>query len=225
MVMKVLLDPSVRRNSVTYVSVLRPKTVKWGDQESTIESLQRAPRHIRPDETFRHEQVPYIATIRQLDDQGKVSLYRSNEILMEDMRNRRTDRGYLGIDVLEGVEIKQAESPFKQSILIGGLMGSFGVTKDEQFEFMEGINDDRWEHVRSEIGSGHLADAFHLWTAEHNGLDAYVTMDKRFYNRATQVANRVKSSVNVHTPKTLCEHFGAPPTDLQQFEKENPPFA
>ena len=224
--LKVLLDPSVRRNAISHKTILEPKTIEWGDITQTLHVAQRQEFPPRQDEVFRREQIPYIAALRDLVKNGQISLCTSHEIRMEDMRNKMPDRGYLGLDLLEGIQLELIRSPVDRTIVFSGFGDHVGVTKKAQLEFFEGVTDPRYVELRELINNAHLGDLFHFWTAEVNGLDVYLVMDNRFLRPFRKsVEPKIDTVTSVLTPKELCERLGVPPADLEKIEKDNPPFA
>jgi len=183
--MKLLIDTDFRRNAVTHKSVAVDKTVHWGNAEIAIPVLERMAFPPRANESWRSEQIPYIATMAALAKSREISLYSSFELTMEFMRQKRTGRGYLGIDLLEGVQIDRLSGPVERSVM-WGTYESAGTTKQEQIEFVRSIKHDRFQQLLSVFQDAHILDTYHLWTAENGGLDGFVTLDKRFYNVATQ---------------------------------------
>ncbi len=230
MAKKVLIDLSVRKDAPTHRTVSEERIVEWGDIRQKVDVAVRKAFPPRSDEDFRLEQIPYIAALPELVSAGHVELFRSIEYVMEDARNKREDPGYLGLDVLEGVPIGSVKPPDPRTIVFGGYDGSIGTTKDEQIAFFKSITDERFLEIRRALddGSGgdpHIADAYHFWTAEHAGLDAYLTMDKKFINVfQQQAAGKINPRAEVMSPKQLCESFGVGPKDIDQLARENPPF-
>lgn len=226
MVKKVLLDLSVRRNAVTHRTVLEKKKIKWGDISREYDLAIRKHFHPRDNEMFRREQIPYVAVLPELVSVGRIELFRSFELVMEDMRNVRRDRGYLGLDLLEGMQIGSVRPPVERNIMFAGHGNSHGITKEEQIAFFKSITDARFHEIRRVVGDAHIGDAFHFWTAEHAALDVYLTMDQRFARVfRKQAEKKINSRVKVMTPKELCQDFNAGPKDIERIALENLPFS
>lgn len=229
--MKVLLDPSVRRNAVTHKTVAAEKRVKWGPTTHEVEVAARKPAPPRLDEPFRRAQLPYIAALPDLVSSGRLTLFRSPEIFMEYLRNRPADPGYFGVDLLEGVPIETAPTPVERIVIFAGNGASIGITKDEQVEFLRSLGDPRFDEIRRAVGNemqikAMIGDAFHYWTAEHAGLDAYLTMDGKFVRHfRSQVQGKIAPRSEVLTPEELCERLRAKPVDVEQFAAKRPPFS
>lgn len=226
MTLRVLLDPSVRRNAVTHKTVLQKETVQWGETTQSLEMAKRCAFPPRPDEKFRKEQIPYIAALLGMVADGMIALFKTPEIRMEDMRNKIPDRGYLGLDLLDGVSLSMASSPMERLIVYSGFGDSIGTTKEEQITFFKTVKEDRYVELRNLVGNAHLGDIFHFWTAEVNQIDVYLTMDKRFIRVFRKsVKPKIDSQTDTLTPKELCARLDVPPGDLEKIEKDNPPFS
>lgn len=149
---------------------------------------------------------------------------RSLEIRMERFRQKGRNEGYLGIDLLRDVSISNVPSPAQRSIAIAADF-NLGTTEDEQMKFFGSITHPRFLHIRKHTGEAHIDDAYHLWTAEEAKLDAFLTMDKRFYGVVKQKSDLISSPVLVANPKELCRHLGLRPLDIRELAAETNPFA
>ena len=230
MTKKVLIDLSVRKDALTHRTVPAKKMIAWGGIPREVEVVVRKPFPPRPDENFRMEQIPYVAALPELVSAGHIKLFRSIELVMEDVRNIRRDRGYLGLNVLEGVPIGSVEPPVSRTVVFAPHNGSVGTTKEEQIAFFKSITDERFREIRRALDAGkggepHIGDAYHFWTAEHAELDTYLTMDRKFIRVFEhQAANKINPRVEVMSPKQLCEAFGVGPKVIDQLARENSPF-
>lgn len=221
--MKVLIDRNIEINAITHKTVLAPQVIRWGPHAQTIEVAQRA--HFPPgdDERFRGEQLPYLATLCNFAKEGKLQFLTSHEMRMEKLRQKGRCEGYLGINLLRDVPVKSVRCPAQRSIVIGPT-GSNGVTEEEQIEFFRSIQHPRFLQITNATGEAHIDDAFHLWTAEEAALDAFLTMDQRFWRVVNQKKKIINSPVLVVTPKELCEHLHAQPTDIEKLAAGINPF-
>ena len=221
--MKVLIDRSIERNSITHKTVLVPQKIKWGPREQILEVAQRDPFPPRNDEIFRSEQLPYLAAICNAAKLGKLEFYTSDELRMEGIRQKGPDDGYMGIDLLRGVPIRSVRSPLVRTIIFGGFM-SIGVTEEEQMEFFQSIRDSRFLQITNAVGEKHIDDAYHLWTAEEAKLDAFLTMDRKFCNVTNQKRKIPVSHVPVLTPKQLCQQMQLEPIDIEKLAEATNPY-
>jgi hypothetical protein len=222
--MKILIDRNIERLSVTHLTELMRRTVKWGPCTSNIDVAQRAYRPPRDDEKFFREELPYFASLCNSARESKVEFFTSFELLMEASRQKGPSQGHLGTDLLQGIPMKRVQCPVQRSVMFGGT-ASFGITETEQMEFFRSLRHPRFLEIAKAIGDAHIDDAFHLWTAEEASLDVFLTLDKRFRNVVHGQMQNVRSSVLVSTPKELSERLGLKPTDIERLAAEINPFS
>jgi hypothetical protein len=175
--MKILIDRNIEIRAMTHVTEMAPKVTKWGPHYVTVDVAQRV--HLAPKEkdTFGREQLPYLATLCNSANQGKLEFFTSFELRMEGVRQKGRSEGCMGIDMLRDVPLKNVPSPLQRSILIGATgTTSIGVTEEEQMTFFQSIQHPRFLQLRKAIGDAHIDDIFHLWTAEVASLDVFLTI-------------------------------------------------
>jgi hypothetical protein len=223
--MKILIDRNIERNAITHKTVMVSKQISWGGRVVEIPVAQRMPFPPRDKEKFRIEQLPYLAAACIAAKEKKLIFHRSFELNMERVRQKGPDDGYLGFDLLRGVEVKPVGSPAARTIIVDPSRGHNGFTEDEQMAFFRGIAEPRFLRIRKLVGEAHIDDAFHLWTAEGGKLDAFLTMDQTFWRVVNQKAHLIRSSVAVLTPKELCEKFDLQPRHLDELADACNPFA
>lgn len=222
--MKVLIDRNIEINAITHKTMLASRAIKWGPHHHTVDVAQRVHFPPRDDEAFRREQLPFLAALCGSAKHGNPELFSSHEIRLERFRQKGRSEGYLGINLLRDVAIGNVPSPVQRSIAIAG-DSTMGTTEDEQMEFFRSITHPRFLHIRKHTGDAHIDDAYHLWTAEEAKLDAFLTMDKRFYGVVKQKSDLIGSPVLVVIPKDLCGHLGLQPLDIRELAAETNPFA
>jgi hypothetical protein len=222
--MKVLIDRNIEINVVTHKTVKSPRTIRWGPHDQTIDVAQRAPFPPRDDENFRREQLPYLAALCIFAKKGKLEFFTSPELRMERLRQKGRCEGYLGVNMLRDIPIKCVPSPIQRSILFGPTR-SIGVTKEEQMKFFGYVKHPRFLQIRKATGEAHIDDAYHLWTAEEAKLDAFLTMDRRFWAVAIQKSKIINSAILVTIPKDLSRHLGLQPIEVEDLAAEIYPFS
>lgn len=220
--MKVLVDRNIEINAVTHKTVIIPKVVKWGSHNQTLPVAQRA--HFPPKGAFRTEQLPYLAALCLFAKESRLEFFTSFEIGMERFRQKGRCEGYLGINLLRGVPMKQVPCPAERSLMISPNI-SIGITEEEQMEFFRSVRFPRFLQIRKATGDAHVDDAYHLWTAEEAALDAFLTMDKAFRNVVEHERKAINSPVLVMTPKELGDHLGLQPIDIGKLAEEINPFS
>lgn len=222
--MKILIDRNIERLAVTHGTELIPQTLNWGPHRCRVDVAERVYRSPKEHQAFFREQLPYLASLCASAMAGKVEFFTSSELIMEASRQKGSQQGYLGIDLLRGIPMNRVNCPVLRPIIVGGTR-SAGTTEDEQMEFFRSVQVPRFLEISKAIGEAHIDDAFHLWTAEEASLDVFLTMDKRFWNVVTSQKRSVNSSVSVMTPKELSEHLGLQPLDIEKLAAEINPLS
>lgn len=225
--MKVLIDRNIEINATTHKSTLVPKTVPWGDTAVTCDVLERVARKLSPNDIFIAEQLPYLATICLMAKSQAITFYSSNELRMERIRQPGwfDNKGYVGLNLLEGIKVECVRCPVDRTIVFAPFGDSEGTTKEEQLEFFRSITDPRFLEISGAVNNKRIDDAYHLWTAEVNMLDAFLTMDKKFWEDIIRNNQRINSNVAVLTPKELCERLNAEPSDIDAIAAAHHPFS
>ncbi len=231
--MKLLIDRNIERFSVTHRSVEEQQEVKWGTGNFVARVLRRTPVILEKHNHKVEEQLPYLASLCLQAKNGNVEFYSSFELQMEYARQKQKPAGYVGRDLLAGIHIHSTKEPVSRSVVFYATVGS-GLSKTrasadaerEQMNFFASIYEPRYLEIRSAFQkagfSGFIDDIFHLWTAEFNNLDAFLTLDFSFH-RAWSAAIRkgsLKSSTAVMTPRDCCQSLHIEPIDIEAVADE-----
>jgi hypothetical protein len=229
--LKVLLDRNVEREAITHRSHMDERTLVWsnadGSSSVTLKSNVVSRERVAPrrDESFRRLQLPYLATVGMLARAKRIDLFTSPELNNERMRQPGAKDGWAGFDLLFGVDLRLVDSPMARTIAVSAHGNSFGLAAGEQVTFFRSITTPRFLELRQIIGDAHIADTFHLWTAEFAKLDMFLTCERRFPNVVAQHYRKLKTTVRVVTPMQLCESLNEAPTDVDMLAAQRPPFS
>lgn len=224
------------------------KEIAWGDRTHTV-SLVGWER--RPDlplsQTWRKSQIECLPTLARLAREGRLTICSYNELKFEEWRGRRGMQGTFG-DLFGDITISKVQPAVERSFFQQSTEIKRQVSKDTLVEFCQFlINTDPilWESVPriwqilpefsrinlvnlikfkdlcGPLTKNHFADAFHLWTAEVNNLDFFLTIDKKFSNAVRQ--NR---SLDFHcapaAPELLVQAFGISQLDPMPIPQGGP---
>jgi hypothetical protein len=181
---KVYIDTSVFKFSATKLKRLIPRkqTINWGGTLHEIKVHDLG--YVNPNDRIKNqklkEEAQLLPKLAEIDKQGKLEYVVHMETMFEswglpDM-DSETGKFY-------GAPCEMVEAPVKYSrILIG-----FGLdSKKGQFNFLAGIKDRRFLELQKLTGAyqgkvernrNQLLDAFHLWCAEYNGCQYFLTLD------------------------------------------------
>lgn len=237
--LSILVDLSVLRHAVMIQPARIEKTISWGDQIHTVhlDGWERRP-DLPPDQAWRQTQVECLPTIARLAREGGLILYSYIELHFEDWRGNRGMVGSFG-DLFADIEIHNVppaveRSRFRQTDDLGQHLSKDELTDFCQFlicldpavlqkatEFWETLPDferqnlsrlDKFKKLCRTLTGNHYADAFHLWTAEANGLDGFLMVEKAFPNavRRDRALNFRCAPV---TPEELIQQLGVAERD------------
>lgn len=237
----VLLDASVLRRGHFADGSLRIERMPWGrsELEVRIPGFRKRPDH---QQEWLRQQVRCVPTIARLVRERVIEGYVSQEIQFEKGMGR-FDEPVIG-NVFWGVPLKTARVPVCRSRFIQGGWGeAFGKegilylcrtlrqmqtararALSEMPELREHFHDFEKESLRSlgifqsickGLADAHLRDAYHLWTAERNGLDFFCIADRKFQNAIDTVRRHhgLPLKCKLVTPEELLDRVGVSELD------------
>lgn len=194
-----LLDTNIQLSRFTH---------KWNYAQHTEHRMDRAtswieekpiPRILRG-KTVEQSSSIYesLTDIAKMVKDGLVALYESDETLLEFLNFRPVGFGLGEFDVFRGITIKHARAPFARGFRIDASYTPNGARAAWQL-FLSQVQHPHYLKLLKHTGGAHKADLYHVWEAEHNELDAFVTLDVTFVN-AVSNPKPIKTSVNICTP-------------------------
>jgi hypothetical protein len=242
---RLLLDTNVLRHTATMVSVKKEHILRLGsiEQKYNVLGMQRNTEHIS--KGIRHQnQVEALPTIMKLAREGNILIFSYIELAFETMRGSFDLRGGKG-DILKDVKIEDIPSAVdrsklqqtddfveKQSLI---KFCKFLLEVDvKEFEkrqnwFLSKFTDFERENIKSlnrfkelccALDETHYPDAFHLWTAEVNGLDFFLTADRKFINVMNKTS-RAQLKTKPITPVGFLDYLGIKdrePMPIQDYD-------
>jgi hypothetical protein len=231
--LRLLLDTNVLRHTATMVSVYKKHTMRLGSIEQTynVLGMQRNTDHISRGNWLKN-QVEVLPTIMKLARESNFLLYTYSELEIETFKGSFDLRGGKG-DLLKDVKIDDIlsaveRSKFQQMDLIEYSKKEtlikfckFLLEVDfKEFEkrprFLSKFTDferqnlkslNRFSKLCSSLDETHYPDAFHLWTAEVNGLDFFLTADRKFINVMNKTS-RAHLKTKPIAPVDFLDHLG-----------------
>jgi hypothetical protein len=184
MTKKVYIDTTVLKFSATQLPRYRPRTQKinWGGHafETTVNDLV----YINPNESIKNPELKVETELLPiLAEAGKAGIIKfviQLEALIESwgIPKMKSETG-----TFYDAPYEYIEAPVKYSRTIAG--GSLHP-KEMQFRFLSSLKHKRFFELQKLTGAyqgigklnrNQLLDAFHLWCAEYNGCDYFLTLD------------------------------------------------
>ncbi|QCO66848.1 type II toxin-antitoxin system VapC family toxin [Luteimonas yindakuii] len=142
----------------------------------------------------------------------RLVLCRSDELIGEEMGGTQTGQGLVG-DLVGTITFRDALSPIERSRFMSLPLGIYNSSSCRNsflkllleayqrgelqnirkwpltpFELDSIERFDRFADICSCLEESQFADGWHLWTAERNGVDFFLTLDKRFVNVMTRTS-------------------------------------
>ena len=207
---KVFFDTNILKFSATELRRLVPKEVEpiqWGD--ILIDSPVYDIVTINPNENIKNEKLrkeadllPHISDLAKND---RIKLVTHHETLLESW-------GIPNMDSLSGkfynAPYDLIEAPIGYSRAIIG----YGIDADkEQLNFISSIKDKRFIEIQKATGAyqgkgkysrNQLLDAWHIWCAEHNQCNYFLSMDFKLI-RMISNNKRWESTLKIAPPSVV----------------------
>lgn len=181
---KVYIDTCILKASSTQLLRLRPrqKEINWGGRifEETIHDFI----NVNPNDSITNPELKQeTELLTELAEAGKneqVKYVIQTETLIESWGLPKMDST---TGIFYNTPFLTVDAPIRYSrVICGGLEHS----KERQFAFLSSIKEKRFTELQKITGAyqgsrglnqSQLLDAFHLWCAEHNRCDYFLTLD------------------------------------------------
>lgn len=245
---KVLVDSCIFDNAIEMVPATAKKKVEWGDNVFTIDirGMKRRQK-LPPSQEWKQRQIDSIPSIVRAVNEGFLGFYRYCEIGVEAMKRKGGTFGNSVTNHLMNVDFKKVapaieRTKFRQTAYLKKYVAreevvdfcKFLLTSPvekavDQPELENYFSDFELSNIKSlyrfrELCSGlaekQYPDAFHLWTAEVNGLDYFLTTDRKFIRVMTET-KRTELPCRPVAPTTLLKvlHLPVRETSLHRLDK------
>ena len=211
---RVYLDTNIFKFSAIQLPRMRPRkqTINWGGvvQELTVHDFI----DVNPNENIRNpelkEEAELLPQLANIGKAGEVSYLTQTETLIESWGIPNMDSAS---GKFYGAPIEHVEAPVQYGrVVVGGNQSA----KEMQFNFLSGLNQKRFKELQKITGAyqgpgklnrNQLLDAFHIWCAEHNECDYFLTLD---FKLIRVIANNIlnKPSVKLVRPSELLNYLG-----------------
>ena len=206
----VFLDTNVFKFSATALRryVGRRQTTQWGPLK--VDSVVYAEQLLNPNDKIQNPQLKAEADL--LPAIAKLGLQRRAHFVISD-EAKYEQWGLPGLDSVTGLFFGASVGMVDAPITYARVMGGLGIDgRLEQLRFLSEIPDKRFLALQKAAGAyqgkesrnrNQLLDAFHLWCAEHNRCEFFLTLD--FKLKRVLTASRAQLHVQVVTPSEFLE--------------------
>jgi hypothetical protein len=212
---KVYIDTSVFKFSATKLKRLVPRrqTINWGGVLHKIDVHDLV--YINPNDRIKDqnlkEEAQLLPQLAEMSKQGKMEFFVQVETIFEswglpDM-DSETGKFY-------GAPYTMVEAPVNYSRV---LVGFNSHPKKDQFNFLAGIRHERFLELqkvtgayqgKGELNRNQLLDAFHLWCAEYNACQYFLTLDFKLI-KILRSHNEIDFKVKLVKPSELLHETDA----------------
>jgi hypothetical protein len=207
-----LLDLSVMRLAEMMEPAVQEHTVRFGDRDQTFPVIGvRRKGPFRATEVWKTTQLAALPTLRRLVLSGQIRLFWHPELTLEAMLGHMDQTAGVG-HLLHRVPIGDVPPAIERSrfqqIDLGEFAGKESFNKFCELLLQLSYRDfakrprflssfspfeqqnlralERFKEICRALPKKHYRDGFHLWTAEANGLDYFLTADGKFIRALTQ---------------------------------------
>jgi hypothetical protein len=205
---KVLFDSCLWHEAVTHEYYMVPRQIEWPKGHLNVSHVAELKPRILRRKTLREsseifEAMQYVAKLAQA---GRIRLYDTTELMFEWMgRAGGPSMRNTEFDLFRDIKIVRLKISVERTIAFSGFDSKDHFKKQKEI-WLEGIKEPRFMELKRVINRKHWADAFHLWTAEVNGLDFVLTFETKV-RKALANQKRLTTTVEILNPFELAERF------------------
>jgi hypothetical protein len=216
-----LVDSSVLAHGITHESAWISGGKKmWGPHEIETGYQTRVPVHADDSDSDLFREIRFLLGIAHLARLGLLQLCTSAELRAEQFRQPAGRfRGYYydDLNLFSGIEFKG----------IDGWQLDFGNAAEKQLDRVTDCPDPRFRALVALLGQKHSLDAYHVATAERNGLYAFLHLDLKFSRHVEQ--HRQHDALNqlqtrILLPSELAALIGLLPMNPRLLSHEESSF-
>lgn len=225
----VLVDTSVWRLAEFAKPVTVERSVRVLGREQSVKIL--AMRRCGPYSPWKERQLESLPTIARLAREGRLKLFHSGELEIENFKGAIV--GGAAVFLFDNVPVFQARPPVERSRFQQMDMDEYSakatfvrfckwllsldlaqLNDHPRFSELLGPAEvlERFRAICRDLSEEHLPDAFHLWTAEANRLEYFLSADKKFVNVMTLTKRMQLNSAPI-APRDLLRSLGTTTLD------------
>lgn len=239
--LSVMVDNCIMSLSDTMQCVLKPVEVRFGEKTQWVDVLgfERRPSP-RNDEEWKLEQFQCLPTIARLARENQIRCCTYHELRHEGWRRPNSFPANPIGRLFRYVEFYDVDAAVERSYFFQGDMNDV-LSNDKMIEFCQWllrlnvdshmdqvahtgrfpeflINNircvNRFRELCVGLSQKQMVDAFHLWTAETNGIPYFLTTDRKFINAMTE-SKKIDLETLPVSPSHLLDRVGV--TDRDPF--------
>jgi len=204
--LRVLFDGMILSNSIQEQTILVSEPGVWGkrvpvqlQQERTVVRKYRG----RTSEETGPE-LEHLRRVAELARADKIECWTSQEITFETIGRRREYSLDPSANPFHKIAFRQCRLPYERTVTWAAFEED--TFKEEKQKFLSSIANTRFLILNKATNRHHTSDCYHLWTAEINNLDVFLTVEHAFRNALVH-QKAVTSAVKIMSPEELCAYF------------------
>ncbi|MBM9615267.1 hypothetical protein JWJ90_13365 [Desulfobulbus rhabdoformis] len=242
---KVFVDNCIMSVSETMQAVSKQFPLNWGDSVQWVDVVgyMRKPLPNLKDEWKRNE-IKFLPTIGRIAREGKISLFTYFELQSEGWKRSGSFAANSIGNIFSGVSIKSVEAAVDRSYFFQMELGKF-IKTQQVIEYCKWLmspgiekladrlsgnpayplwllnnikNVQRFRELCQGLAEKQYPDAFHLWSAEVNGSDLFLTIDGKFIRAMTQ-SKRISLPCQPMSPSKLLNELKIEERDPFEFQE------
>lgn len=239
---KILIDNCIDSLSETLQAVYKEHQIVWGGttQNVNILGFERKPMPSE-DQGWKLKQIACLPTVRRLAVEEKIKLYTYNELIYEAWKRHGSFPSNLLGNLFAGINFQHVDAAVERSFFFQMEFSKY-LKNDEMVKFCIWLLESKVEELADRLkgkerysvfllnnlrqvvrfrelckglAKKQYPDAFHLWTAEVNGMEYFLTSDKKFIRVMTETKN-ISLPCRPISPNELLDILQV--KDLEPFE-------
>lgn len=246
--MKVFVDNCVISLGDTMERAFKEQDIAWGGSIQHIRIAGYVRKKLPgKDEAWKRSQIECLPTIGKIAREQRIALYTYSEIDFEGWkRSGSVFPGRLG-NIFSGIHFHHVDSAIERSYLfqseisehlknervidfckwlltpnIENIVVKLAATKRYPEFFLQNLlKVQRFRKLCEGLSEKQYPDAFHLWSAEVNGMDSFLTTDGKFIRALTET-KRLTLPCMPLSPSQLLDHLGI--VERDSFEHKEGQF-
>lgn len=229
--LRILVDNTVLSHSITHETAwISTGTARWGPHEVRAGYSARISVSTEDSQSREHRSIRYLPGIAHLARIGAIQLMTSGELWLERFNQpagRFSGYGYFDLNLFEGVEMPMVDK--LPDMALGPTWMGVPKIREMQRERLAKCTDPLFRGLVAQLGPNNSQDAWHIRTAEANGMLCFLTMDFSLLKNldARRNSEPVRSlQTKVMTPEDLGRQLALVPINpvLLSFQGANSPI-
>lgn len=241
----VFIDNCIVSLSETMEGAYKEHDFTWGDSVQRIKVIgYKRKKMPSSDQAWKRDQIECLPTIGRMARENRLSLYTYHELRHEAWRRPGSFSSNNIGNIFDNVKFIDVDAAVERSYFFQMGISEY-ISKEQVIEFCKWLLTPNIEELANKlpklkkypefllgnlrgvqrfrdlcggISEKQYPDAFHLWTAEVNGAELFLTTDRKFIRAITQTKN-LKLPCEPLSPSELLEKLGVKERDSFNYSE------